>query len=271
MNSTHRLDDPRRLLTETLSVPNARPVFITGAGISIASGIAPFRGTPDAVWEKDITEKGTFDYFLCHPVEAWQWLLGALAGAAGAKPNPAHLALTCLEEKLGDRMTLITQNVDGLHLVAGSRRCLEVHGNMRHMRCVDRFCSSGFGGTRGLLPWDEVQVSRFLANPCRETLPRCPCGKILRAHVLWFDESYDGHEDYQFVQAIKAFNKMTALIFIGTSFAVGFTELAKLAGYQYRVPMFVIDPHDSLRFPGLHIQAAAEDFLPHLAAAVEVG
>ena len=81
-----------------------------------------------------------------------------------------------------------------------------------------------------------------------ETLPRCPaCGLPIRAHVLWFDETYDSHALYGFQRAEEAFESATSMLFVGTSFAVGITAIAVavgLAGANERsTPMFAVDPH----------------------------
>jgi len=82
------LVDPVRQLLGHLRAPNASPLFLTGAGISVASGIAPFRGTDDAVWSKDVMEKGTNRFFLSQPHQSWSWYLSRFDKTREAEPNP---------------------------------------------------------------------------------------------------------------------------------------------------------------------------------------
>ncbi len=260
-------------LLDLLQDPKCYPVFVTGAGISIASGIAPFRGTPDAVWEKSVLEKGTVSFFHRDQVGSWLWFLGVFESARGAKPNPGHDALAQIEATLhgsGRKCLTITQNVDGLHTQAGSKNLIECHGTVRHLRCVKRTCL--YGPPWGKIDWDEDKIAAFKANPCRATLPRCSCGALLRMHVLWFDESYEGHASYGMDAVEEVMDVMTVLVFIGTSFAVSITDMLTTVAYQRAVPIFVIDPNVTQQVQGLnYIVAPAEGYLPFLAAELPGG
>jgi len=260
-------------LLELFRADNSHAVFVTGAGISIASGIAPFRGTADAVWEQDVLDKGTNAFFLRHPDQSWSWYLSRFDKCRAAEPNPAHQAIADIEQwhKAQDRgFDLITQNVDGLHLKAGSRHVTECHGAARYMRCTNRYCEKG--PPKGLIDWDEGLLAEFRKNPCLETVPRCPlCAKYLRAHVLWFDESYSGHYAYGMDHIERLMDQMTVLIFAGTSFAVTITDMMMTAAYQSAVPMFNIDPNAGELDGMTHIRAKAEEFLPKLAVQVRKG
>lgn len=257
-------------LINALTAKGARPVFLTGAGVSLASGIPTFRGPdPDAVWAHDVLEKATLEFFHRHPNESWQWYLERFAVTLEAKPNPAHIALASLGGLIPSTF-VVTQNVDGLHFKAGQSRLAEVHGTARHLRCTNRNCK--FGPPKGLLDWDEALVSGFRENPSLKTVPRCPaCRKLLRPHVLWFDESYSGHDAYQIDRVLKEFEDMTVLVCVGTSFSVTITSMAiRAAGY--RVPVFIIDPHMQTTSDPEHTlyREPAEDFLPQVAKAASV-
>ncbi len=253
-------------LRELIQAYGAHPVFVTGAGISVASGIAPFRGTEDAVWEKDVMEKGTNRYFLRFPHLSWAWYLERFDKCRTAKPNPAHTAIVDIEkwmEANGSGFDLITQNIDGLHIEAGSEQVIECHGAARYMRCTNRHCK--FGPPRGLIEWSEGAVAGVRANPCRQTVPRCPsCAKFLRPHVLWFDECYSDHETYGSKQFDRIMDAMTVLVFVGTSFSVSITDMLMMGAYQRAVPMFTIDPRSEVLPEMGHIQAKAEIYLPEL-------
>ncbi|MEQ1502903.1 MAG: Sir2 family NAD-dependent protein deacetylase [Myxococcota bacterium] len=254
------------------------PVVVTGAGISVASGIPTFRGTdPDAVWAKDTTELGTVRYFRRDPAGSWRWYLARFDGVRAAAPNPAHHAITAIEAAVvarGAPFLCVTQNIDGLHVRAGTTGLVEIHGAARKIRCSRNNCPNG--APSGFLAWDDAMFTAFRADPRRETVPRCPrCDAPLRAHVLWFDEMYTDHADYQFHRALGAFGAASALVFVGTSFSVGITALAVEAAGRARIPVFVIDPggppRDAVELAAVGaivIREPAEVVLPRVAAAL---
>jgi len=243
-------------------------LVVTGAGISVASGIPTFRGEdPDAVWKRDVTELGTFRYFLSNPVGSWRWYLSRFEKTLGAKPNAAHTALVTLEQdriRRGGGFLLVTQNIDGLHRQAGSRNLVEVHGRADQVRCPRTGCIHG--APTGSLPRTLVNFAAFQADPRAETLPRCPaCGTILRQHVLWFDETYDSHVDYRWDDVLDGARTCAAVLFIGTSFSVGVTDLVLRSALSRDCPVLSIDP-SGLAPPGvIPIAARAEDLLPAVA------
>ena len=203
-------------------------VILTGAGVSVASGIAPFRKNPNAIWERSLTERGTLKYFLEHPVDAWLWYSQRFSGLVDKEPNEAHYAIADLETwciEQGIELTLITQNIDRLHKKAGSTNLIEIHGRSDRARCVQRGCD--FAEPKGSLARREIPLSAFDDQPNETTLPRCPrCHSLIRPHVLWFDETYNSHVDYQYDLAVQAFERADLIIAVGTSFSVGITELA---------------------------------------------
>lgn len=219
----------------------------TGAGISLASGIPTFRGSdPGAVWTADVTTLGTRAFFERDPVESWRWYLGRFDKLGDKLPNPAHHAVVTLERwKRGPQnlrnFQLVTQNIDGLHVAAGSEAVVEVHGSARHVRCVRPGCENA--APYGMLPRTAVDLDAFRAAPSRETLPRCPaCGDLVRPHVLWFDEYYGEHASYQYAGVIALAGQISALLFVGTSFSVGLTESLLGIARSRGVPVWTIDP-----------------------------
>ncbi|MEJ2037374.1 MAG: Sir2 family NAD-dependent protein deacetylase [Desulfosarcinaceae bacterium] len=122
---------------ETLIAGAAHMVAFTGAGISAESGIPTYRGD-DGLWNKyDPAKFADIDHFHADPSCYWRFFREVRYPLiAGAKPNPAHLALANLEQK-GPLRAVITQNIDGLHQAAGSRRVLELHGNTRRIICLN--------------------------------------------------------------------------------------------------------------------------------------
>jgi NAD-dependent deacetylase len=241
-------------------------VVLTGAGMSLASGIPTFRGTdPDAVWAHDVMEMGTFGFFDANPVESWRWYRSRFAKLRGAQPNDGHRALVDLERwqrARGRNFLLVTQNIDALHRAAGSGNLVEVHGKCDFVRCSVRGCE--LGEPRGSIPAAEVDFTTFDADPSPTTLPRCPrCGAPVRAHVLWFDEFYDAHVDYQFRRAIRALEQADLVLFIGTSFSVGVTT----AALDTPATKWTIDPSDADAPWGVRLLKEAQEVaLPALVA-----
>ena len=247
-------------------------LVVTGAGISLASGIPTFRGEDaGAIWKKDVTELGTFRYFSQDPVGSWRWYLSRFEKTVGAKPNPAHTALVSLEgfcARAGGELLLVTQNIDGLHRQAGARNLIEVHGRADRVRCPRVGCSHG--APTGSLPRRDFDLQEFLAAPSAATLPRCPrCQAIMRQHVLWFDEYYDSHQDYQWPRVLAAAADSDAVLFVGTSFSVGVTDLILNAALERDVPVLSIDPAQAAPMaPVVSLRVRAEEILPRVAAAL---
>ncbi len=192
---------------------------LTGAGISAESGIPTFRG-PEGYWTVGSTEyhpqeMATYSMFDRQPDEVWKWYLYRMGVCKNAYPNPGHYALVDLEKLFQDRFTLVTQNVDGLHLRAGNTldRTYQIHGNVYHMRCAQE-CSADVSP----IPESVAPKSKEdqLTKADKEVL-RCPhCGGSSRPHILWFDESYNEHH-YHFYSSLKAAQATDLLIIVGTS------------------------------------------------------
>lgn len=188
---------------------NARHVVaLTGAGISTESGIPDFRG-PQGVWTRDPKAEAKADirYYLADPeVRRAAWQLRLTHPARAAEPNAGHRALAELERH-GRLATLITQNIDGLHLAAGSspEHTVEIHGTMREVVCLG--C-----GARG--PMDET-LERVRSG---EDDPAClDCGGILKSATISFGQSLIPDDLQRAEDAAKASDLFLA---IGTSLTV---------------------------------------------------
>jgi NAD-dependent deacetylase len=153
-------------------------VALTGAGISTASGIPDFRSPDSGLWSKiNPYLVASVHGFRLRPKSFYKWLRPLAVKVRDARPNPAHFALVRLEE-MGLLKTVITQNVDGLHQAAGSRRVLELHGDARRMTCMK--CGK-------VLP-SEPFIDRYVVAG---TIPRCPgCRGVLKPNVVLFGELY---------------------------------------------------------------------------------
>jgi NAD-dependent deacetylase len=257
-------------LAAALAAPDCRHLLVvTGAGVSAASGIRTFRGSePDAIWKQSDVELATAATFRRDPLRQWRWYLERFASVDRAEPNPAHFALADLErwhEARGGRFLLVTQNIDTLHARAGSRRLIEVHGTAARLRCSRWGCAHG--SPAGSLPRAAVDLGPLAREAVAEALPRCPaCGSLLRAHVLFFDEFYDDHRDFRFAEVSAAAEQADLLLFVGTSFAVGVTDMLLRAALRRRARMFSVDP-GTLRAPCPEVtllREPAEELLPRL-------
>jgi NAD-dependent deacetylase len=262
-------DEALRPLAQAIQAATSGVLLVvTGAGVSLASGISTFRGTdPGAVWSRDVTELGTHRFFREDPAGSWRWYLARFEKVVGARPNAAHHALASLERwqlARGGRFLLVTQNIDGLHRAAGSQELVEVHGRADRVRCSSKGCA--LGAPTGSIPRDHVDIAPFLAEPAAATVPRCPaCGSLLRQHILWFDEYYTEHEDYQFERAIKAAGEAAVVLFVGTSFSVTITSLVVQDALDKGASLYSIDPAGDPPVREVHpIRARAEDALAGL-------
>jgi NAD-dependent deacetylase len=226
------------------------------------------------VWKADVTELGTRRYFEADPVGSWLWYLQRFDRAADARPNAAHAALVELERwqaARGGQILLVTQNVDTLHEQAGSGCLVKVHGSADRVRCSRDGCRHG--APRGSLPRGEVALDAFRSEPCREHLPACPaCGALLRQHVLWFDEHYQEHEDYQLPRVMASAARAGVVLFAGTSFSVGITDLLLRAAWRGGAQVLAIDPSPPHRLAGVRfLTAPAEELLPAAMARLRRG
>jgi NAD-dependent protein deacetylase/lipoamidase len=153
-----------------------RVVALTGAGISVPSGIPDFRSPGTGLWEDvDPMEVAHIEVFRRDPERFWTFYGHRFATLRGKEPNGAHLALAELERR-GLLEAVITQNIDGLHILAGTEKLIEVHGSIAHSSCPG-------DGRRYELA--DVR-SRFEA--AEDGVPRCECGEPLKPGVVLFGE-----------------------------------------------------------------------------------
>lgn len=169
---------------------------LTGAGISAESGVPTFRGD-GGLWKQfRAVDLATPEAFSRDPKLVWEFYNWRRELLAPLSPNPGHHALAEIERRV-PKFTLITQNIDGLHRVAGSRNMLELHGNIWWVRCTR--CNALHEDRRTPLP----------------ELPACEaCGALLRPHVVWFGEMLDPEI---LNAAFEAISSCDLMLVVGTS------------------------------------------------------
>jgi NAD-dependent deacetylase len=150
----------------------SRWVALTGAGVSQESGLRTFRDAQTGLWAQYKPEDlASPQAFRRDPKLVWDWYAWRREALKGVRPNPGHYALVEIARRV-PQFTLITQNVDGLHRMAGNQDVLELHGNIQRVRCADCYT---FAET-----WEEDS----------DSVPRCQeCGGLLRPDVVWFGEA----------------------------------------------------------------------------------
>ena len=182
--------------------------ILTGAGISSESGIPTFRDK-DGLWKHYRAEElATPQAFKKNPKLVWEWYNWRRKIISKAKPNDAHHSIVKIE-KIANDFLLITQNIDGLHKLVGSKNIIEIHGNIWETKCTD--CG-------------EIKENKQIS-----ILPYCSsCKGLLRPNVVWFGE---GIPNIHIEKALSYIKKTDLFISVGTSSLVqpsaSFMQLAK--------------------------------------------
>jgi NAD-dependent deacetylase len=227
-----------------------RIVVLTGAGISVASGLPTYRGKGGLWHEVEVDKHATAAAIAADPARVWDFFAQIRARVAAAKPNAAHLALAEAERRLrpDQLLTILTQNVDGLHQLAGSQHVVELHGALRGSRC-----------TRCAFERRED----LSAAPA--SCPSCPdCAAPLRAAVVLFDEALPVDAEWESKKSLRDCDLFVAVGTSGTvSPASNFVRAAEYAGartiYVNLDPMKPPNP----AFKEIYL-GRAEELLPRL-------
>jgi NAD-dependent deacetylase len=230
-----------------------RVLFITGAGISADSGLPTYRGV-GGLYDGDLTEEGlpieavlSGEMFAMRPDITWKYLAEIERTCRGALPNAAHHAIATLERLLG-HVLVFTQNVDGLHRAAGSRRLIEVHGNLHELVCT----ACDFG-----------EAVNDLAG--RALPPACPaCGSLLRPNVVLFGEALPADAIDYLLADLEA--GMDMVFTIGTSGAFPYIAEPVVWAAQAGIPTIEINPQPTRLTPYVrhHLQLGAADAMSAL-------
>lgn len=238
------LDQAARWLRGSESV-----CVLTGAGVSAESGVPTFRAS-DGLWEGHrIEDVASPDGWERNSALVWNFYNARRANVATVKPNAGHYALVEMEKRWGDDFTLVTQNVDGLHLDAGSKNVLEIHGSLRQTRCL----GCGEVTDRG---------TEVLSNA-----PECPaCGDRLRPHIVWFGE---GLPEHTWGAARDAAQECDVLLVVGTSAVVHpAASMIPIAKRGKRIPAKVIEvnltPTEASYLADVGLYGPSGEMLPKL-------
>ena len=225
-------------------------VIVTGAGISAASGLPTYRGAGGLWDEVDVASHATAAAMEADPGRVWRFFAEIRTQIAVARPNAGHLAIAHVEQRLRDdqNLTVLTQNVDGLHTLAGSTRVVELHGSLRRSRCTR--C-------------DFVRPEELASAPA--SCPQCPtCAAPMRPDVVLFEEPLPVEAEWQAKMALRDSDLFLA---VGTSGSVSpasnFVRSAEYFGartiYVNLEPMAPHNPAFKEVFLG-----RAEELLPRL-------
>jgi NAD-dependent deacetylase len=229
-----------------------RIVVMTGAGISVASGLPTYRGV-GGLWDiADVGSHATAAAIAANPNRVWTFFAHVRHQIAAAKPNAGHLAIAQAEGRLrpDQSLTILTQNVDGLHSIAGSTRVVELHGTLRQSRCSR--C-------------DYSRPEDLATSP--EDCPTCPtCGAPMRPAIVLFDEALPVDAEWSSKKSLRDCDLFLAVGTSGTvSPASNFVRAAEYAGARtIFVNLEAMSPHN----PAFRevVLGRAEEVLPTLLA-----
>ncbi len=216
-------------------------VVVTGAGISQESGIPTFRGK-NGLWRNyDAMKLATIESFYKNPKLVWEWYNERRENIFSAKPNQGHKAIAELEKYA--RVTVLTQNIDGLHQKAGSSNVLELHGSIVKIKCTT--CD-----------FKNEATKKFSQIP-----PLCKCGSMLRPDVVWFGEQLS--QDVWKKAIIKA-SQCDLMIIIGTSLAVSPANTLPIFAKQNNAKLIEINPEKTDMSSGmdLTLRKTSAEILP---------
>jgi len=202
-------------------------VALTGAGISVPSGIPDFR-SDGGLWDhENPMEIASLRAFHTNPHRFYDWFRPLLNRLLAAQPNPAHLALGALERG-GMLKAVVTQNIDGLHQRAGSREVYELHGHLRSATCLS--CER------------QVPSAPLMERVRRGAIPRCSCGGLFKPDVVLFDELLPRG---LFWLAQQALETCDLLIVAGTALEVAPVSEMPLVAFRRGARLIVVNQSET--------------------------
>lgn len=224
----------------------------SGAGISAESGVPTFRG-PDGLWNGRRPEDvATLRAFRRDPVDVWEFYHARRRQLLQVVPNAGHRAIASWQERYGE-VPVITQNVDGLHQIAGSRDVLELHGSLWRARCME--C--------GVVIEDRTVSASEKGEMGVEGISHCACGGMMRPDIVWFGEELPREIT---ARAVSIATSVDILVIVGTSnlvYPAASIPLQALAS-GVRVIEVNIEPTPLSSRVTKFVQGSATEILPQL-------
>jgi len=226
-------------------IASNRTIALTGAGVSVESGIPDFRSS-QGLWAKfDPSEYATISAFRSNPEKIWTMLREMDELVSKAKPNKAHIGMGELEA-MGYLECVITQNVDNLHQEGGSKNVIEYHGNSTTLSCL----------------WCGKQYNR--EEKMHENLPRCVCKKVLKPDVIFFGEAIPR---MAMSRAFEMASSAQALLVVGTSALVSPANNIPAIAKQNGAKLIEINKektHLTRRLTDVFLQGSASEIISRL-------
>ncbi len=246
------IEDEAREVAKGL-VRSTIAVVLTGAGVSTASGIPDFRG-PQGLWRRVDPSLFEISYFHRDPLGSWRLFMERFGQLKEVRPNPAHVAIARLEE-MGLVKAVITQNIDGLHQAAGSRRVIELHGNASRAVCLE--CGR------------KYPIEEAFRAVSEGRLPTCPvCGGLLKPDVVYFGEPLPPdalEEAYRLAEATDL------MLVVGSSLAVSPANQLPIVAKQHGARLIIVNMGESMldELADVKVEAPVERFMPMVCAIAE--
>jgi NAD-dependent protein deacetylase/lipoamidase len=246
--SASRIEIPLELIARLREASNV--VALTGAGVSQESGLRTFRDAQTGLWAQYKPEElASPQAFARDPKLIWDWYAWRREAVKGVRPNAGHYALVEMEKR-APGFTLITQNVDGLHRMAGNGHVLELHGNIQRVRCADCHTVTETWG-------DDT-----------DSVPRCEvCGGLLRPDVVWFGEALPRA---QLEAAVSASRACEVFFSIGTSGVVQPAASLAFAAHNHGAVVVEVNAEQTPLTPKANytLLGRSGEILPRLVTAV---
>lgn len=224
-------------------------IALTGAGISVESGIPDFRSAGGLWSVYDPADYATIDAFIDNPEKVWNMLRDMDKVVSRAKPNRAHIGMGHLE-RMGYLRCIITQNIDNLHQAGGARNVIEYHGNQSTLTCMS--CGKKF----------TMQEKR------KEHTPRCECRTILKPDVVLFGEAIPEGAMYA---SYNLANSAQALLVVGTSAVVSPANNIPLLAKKNGAKIIEINKESTIltsRLTDIFLRGDAGDIIERLVLAI---
>jgi NAD-dependent deacetylase len=255
-------------------------LFVTGAGISADSGLPTYRGI-GGLYNSNLTPEGfsieqclSASMFASKPAITWKYMIQIAESVFHSEPNDAHFAIAELEDefaKRGGKVVVLTQNVDGYHVQAGSQNVIEIHGNLYELFCTNFKCDWSDDLGKDFLPNSDsvnqtgrdVLIARL--EKMKEKLPPCcpECGAVIRPRIVLFEESLPREALENFSVEFDNGNGFDLVISVGTSAMFPYITLPIYEAIKHGKRTVDINPvaNNLSRMVDIHIeQTAAKTF-----------